>query len=211
MTMRPRLRQERAGGRSRQWRALVALTLSAVMAASDRSRRRAARRQPREPADGERVRRPRADDAVAATRPPPPRTVRGGSPAIEKLVEQQSRKPAKRFTPCNLVTEAQARAIVGAPIEQPFEAPAGSDLHLPQPGRQELRHGRGAVASTSTSSSRSSSSAGALTSSDRTAYCGHFGQDMLYVPLSRGRVLSVAAPCDVARQFAAKAVQRLDG
>jgi hypothetical protein len=46
---------------------------------------------------------------------------------------------------------------------------------------------------------------------DRTGYCGHFGQDMLYVPLRGDGVLSVAAPCGVAKKFAARAVQRLAG
>jgi hypothetical protein len=45
--------------------------------------------------------------------------------------------------------------------------------------------------------------------SGRTAYCGQLGQAMLYVPLSRGRVLSVAGPCDVAQRFAATAVRRI--
>jgi hypothetical protein len=134
----------------------------------------------------------------------------GRQPGYQELVEQQSREPSVRFTPCNLVTGPQARAIVGRPIEQPFEAPQGPtciyrsrdggsfvtlavqplDFDKLMPTLQQRR--RVAV-------------------SDRTGYCGHFGQDMLYVPLARGAVLSVAAPCTVAKKFAAKAVQRLAG
>jgi hypothetical protein len=43
----------------------------------------------------------------------------------------------------------------------------------------------------------------------RTAYCGTYGQPMLYVPLSGGRVLSVAAHCAIAKQFAIAAVRQL--
>jgi hypothetical protein len=34
-------------------------------------------------------------------------------PGYQKLVERQTHKPRNRFTPCNLVTKAQAGAIVG--------------------------------------------------------------------------------------------------
>ena len=46
-------------------------------------------------------------------------------PGYQSLVERQGRKPRSRFTPCNLVTKAQAQAIVGAPIRDPLEAPKG--------------------------------------------------------------------------------------
>ena len=46
-------------------------------------------------------------------------------PGYQSLVERQGSKPRSRFTPCNLVTKAQAQAIVGAPIHDPLEAPKG--------------------------------------------------------------------------------------
>ena len=49
----------------------------------------------------------------------------------------------------------------------------------------------------------------AVTVADRTAYCGTFGKPMLYLPVGGGRVLSIAAPCGLARRFAAKAAPRL--
>ena len=129
-------------------------------------------------------------------------------PGFQQLVEDQARKPEARFTPCNLVTGPQARAIVGGPIEQPFEAPQGPtciyrsrdgdsfvalavqslDFDTLKPQLQQPRR---------------------VDVSDRTGYCGHLGQDMLLVPLPRTGVLSVAAPCPVAKEFAAQAVKRL--
>jgi hypothetical protein len=45
--------------------------------------------------------------------------------------------------------------------------------------------------------------------SRRSGVCGTFGQPMLYVPLSGGRVLTVSALCGLAQKFAAKAVRQL--
>jgi|tagenome__1003787_1003787.scaffolds.fasta_scaffold20718456_1 hypothetical protein len=134
----------------------------------------------------------------------------GGSsaPGYQKLVEKQSGSPKSRFTPCNLVSRAQARTILDGPVSAPFEAPQGPTcIYRSQDGkafitlsvqaldfdhvRQQLR-GRQA-----------------LELSGRRAYCGTAGQPMLYVSLSRSRVLSVAAPCGVAKRFAALAVARL--
>ena len=44
----------------------------------------------------------------------------------------------------------------------------------------------------------------------RTGVCGKYGQSMLYAPLPRGRMLTVAAECGVAKQFAAQAVRSLN-
>jgi hypothetical protein len=133
----------------------------------------------------------------------------GRQPGYEQLVAQQSRKPARRFTPCNLVTSAQARAIFGGPIEQPFEAPQGPTcIYRSQDGESFVTL---AVQSLDFDQLKPKlQQRRRVDASDRTAYCGHFGQEMLYVPLARRSVLSVAAPCSLARQFAAKAVQRLD-
>jgi hypothetical protein len=46
--------------------------------------------------------------------------------------------------------------------------------------------------------------------SGRAGICGKVGTSTLYVPLGRNRVLSVGASCDIAEQFAARAVPRLD-
>jgi hypothetical protein len=123
-------------------------------------------------------------------------------------VADQRRRPASRFTPCNLVTRSEARAIVGAPLLVPVEAPQGptciyrdkADNYFITIGversslesiRTRLRHRR------------------RLKIAGRTAYCGTYGHETLYVVLSRGRVLSISAPCDTAKRLALKAVPRL--
>jgi hypothetical protein len=132
----------------------------------------------------------------------------GRQPGYADLVAQQSRRPDDRFTPCNLVTGPQARAIVGGPIEQPFEAPQGPTcIYRSRDGDSFVTL---AVQPLDFDKLRSAlQQRRRVAVSDRTGYCGHFGQDMLYVPLGRGGVLSVAAPCALAKQFAAKAVKRL--
>jgi hypothetical protein len=132
----------------------------------------------------------------------------GAEPGYQKLVEDQSRRPVRRFSPCNLVTEPEARAIVGAPIEEPLEAPQGPTCIY------RTRAGDGFITLAVQSQDiaqlkRSIRRLRRVDVSDRTAYCGIYGQPMLYLPLSRGRVLSVAARCQVARRFAVKAVPRL--
>jgi hypothetical protein len=130
------------------------------------------------------------------------------APGYEALVNGQSRHPRTRFTPCNLVTPKQARAIVGAPMQAPIEAPQGPTcIYRSRDGRsfvtvavQRLRFD--AVKPRLRLPHR-------VAVAGRTAYCGTYGQPMLYVPLARGRVLSVAAPCAVARRFAVRAVRQL--
>lgn len=128
----------------------------------------------------------------------------------DALVKRQSRKPRRRFTPCNLVTESQARAIVGAPIEQPLEAPQGPTcIYRSRKGESFVSL---AVQSLNFDKLKPRiRQRQRFEISDRTAYCGQYGQPMLYVPIARGRVLSVAAPCSLAREFAAKALPRLSG
>ena len=130
----------------------------------------------------------------------------GSAPGYAELLGRQSRRPRSRFAPCNLVTEARAQAIVGAPMQAPLEAPQGPTcIYRTRTGgrfitlavqntpvralRPRLRHARELVVS------------------GRPAYCA--GGSTLFVPLARSRVLAVAAPCSLARRFAAEAVMRL--
>ena len=131
-------------------------------------------------------------------------------PGYQKLLARQASKPGTAFTPCNLVTRAEAKAILGAPIQALLEAPQGptcvyrsktSKTFITlavQPLdfdrlRKQMRRPR------------------PVDVAHRPAYCGVYGQPMLYVSLTRGRVLSVGAPCAVARRFAARGVRRLSG
>jgi hypothetical protein len=132
-----------------------------------------------------------------------------GKAGYQQLLESQSSNPQKRFTPCNLVSRAQARAILGAPILDPIEADQGPTcVYRSKDGKSfvtlavQTLDFKKAVKPHMKASHR-------VAVSDRTGYCGTFGQPMLYVPLSKGRVLSVAAHCTVAKQFAIKAVPHL--
>ena len=131
------------------------------------------------------------------------------APNYNKLLQRQTKKPRSNFTPCNLVSPGQARAILGGAIQAPLEAPQGptciyrtksgssfvtvavESLKLDQV--KSRLHGRRSVSV-----------------SERPAYCGVYGQPVLYAALSGGRVLTIGARCGVARQFAAKAVKAYD-
>jgi hypothetical protein len=134
---------------------------------------------------------------------------RDAQPGYQKLVERQGSKPRSRFTPCNLVTKAQAGAIVGAPLQDPLEAPQGPTcIYRSRDGKRFVTLAVQPVAFSKLK--RQMHQRRQVAVSNKTAFCGMLGQPILYVPLSGSRVLSVAAPCQVARKFAARAVQRLD-
>jgi hypothetical protein len=133
---------------------------------------------------------------------------RATQPGFEQLVDRQSQRPASRFSPCNLVTKDEAATILGASIETPFEAPQGptciykgragspfvtvavQELDFAQVERRLRKRQRVDVAG-------------------RTAYCGSYGRETLYVPLDGKRVLSISSRCDVALKFAQRAIPRL--
>jgi hypothetical protein len=148
----------------------------------------------------------RANEAASAGRKAPKAAEQ---PGYQKLVERQGRKPSSRFTPCNLVTKAQAHAIVGAPIQDPLEAPQGPTcIYRSQDGKSFVTLSVQTLEFSKLK--RQIRKPRTVGVSNRTAYCGTYGQPMLYVPISSGRVLSIAAPCAVAKQFAITAVRRLD-
>ena len=129
-------------------------------------------------------------------------------PGYQSLVENQSSHPQRRLTPCNLVTKAQARAIIGAPLQDPVEAKQGPTcIYRSQQGDDFVSVAIQAVDFNQIK--RRLQQITTVDASGRTGYCGHYGQDMLYVPLAAGRVLSIGAPCPVARRFAVTAVRRL--
>jgi predicted small lipoprotein YifL len=129
-------------------------------------------------------------------------------PSFQKLVERQTNKPASRFSPCNLVTKSQARAILGTAVADPLEAPQGPTcIYRTQNGKSFITMAmQDARFSQLKAQIRGRH---AISVASRTGYCGKLGQPMLYLPVTSGRVLSVAAPCGVARRFAATALSRL--
>jgi hypothetical protein len=139
----------------------------------------------------------------------------GGSSSQQKvgykalLKRQTSEATGTRFTPCSLVTRAQARAILGQPVLLPSEAPQGPTCIY----RAAKGKGFVSLAVQPASYAKAKRNLDKPTKVDlgsRTGVCGKYGQSMLYAPLSGGRMLTVAAECGVAKQFAARAVRSLN-
>lgn len=131
-----------------------------------------------------------------------------GQPGYQELVERQSGRPRGRFTPCNLVTKSQASEIVGAHVREPLEAPQGPTcIYRSEAGKSFITV---AIQTVNFAKLRPQlRQPQRVDLAGRTAYCGQYGQPMLYLPLPRGRVLTIAGPCRVARQFAATALRQL--
>ena len=129
-------------------------------------------------------------------------------PGYQALVENQDKDPRSRFTPCNLVSKAQARAILGTPILEPSEGAQGPTcIYRSEDGKAFVTLSVQPVEVDKVR--RKLQQARSVSVGDRTAYCGQYGQTMLYVPLARSRALAVGAPCGVAQRFAEQAVREL--
>jgi hypothetical protein len=129
-------------------------------------------------------------------------------PGYAKLLQKQTSKPASRFTPCNLVTKAQAGKILRTTVDQPVEAPMGPTcVYRSHDGRSFVTL---AIKSQSfTRAARLVTGAAPLRVANHRAVCGKAGGPVLYVSLAHGQMLSVAGPCVAAQKFAEKAVGRL--
>jgi len=110
--------------------------------------------------------------------------------------------------PCSLVSKTQARAIIGAAILEPVEAPQGPTcIYQTKSGRPYIT-----LAIERTSYARLQdqiSKRRNIAVADRRGVCGTLGRPVLYVPFGSRRVLSVAGPCALATRFAARAIAHL--
>lgn len=132
------------------------------------------------------------------------------APGYTRLLEQQRKAPVERDrnNPCALVTKAQAEAILGAKLVDPVVLPQGPTCIYRN--RSSQRFAAISVQAQSFGALRRQlRRAERVDVSGRTAYCGMHGRPMLYLPLSGGRVLSVAAQCDTAVRLARRAGARL--
>jgi hypothetical protein len=110
--------------------------------------------------------------------------------------------------PCKLVTSSQAQTIVGHPIAAPQEAPLGPTCIFQSKGSTGTI--TLAVESIDFATIRAHMrNRKQLEVAGHRAYCGSYGQQMTYVPLSGGRVLNVTAPCTLGVRFAAAALAHL--
>jgi hypothetical protein len=121
---------------------------------------------------------------------------------------KQKRQAPSAAHPCSLVTKSQARAILGTPVVEPLQAPQGPTcIYQSARGKQYVML---AVQQASLAKLRKQLSASrSVQVAGTTGYCGKSGRPMLYLPVSSGRVLSVAAACNIATRFAAKAAPHL--
>jgi len=141
-----------------------------------------------------------------------PKSSVAGKPATAVSRPNSERKqkalPAGASRPCSLVSKSQARAIVGADIVEPLQAPQGPTcIYQTNSGKTYITL---AVQSVSFAKLRRQiRGERAVSIANRTAYCGTYGKPMLFLPLAGGRVLSITASCGLAKQFAATAAPRL--
>jgi hypothetical protein len=121
--------------------------------------------------------------------------------------EPAARNAGHSSNPCKLVTRGEAEAILGRPISAPTLAPLGpSCIYRVRGARQAVTL---AVQATPFAPLKSRlTKAQHKTVAGRTAFCGVYGQTTTIVALSRGRVLTIAAPCATGFRFAAKALPR---
>jgi hypothetical protein len=162
---------------------------------------------------------PQGSEAVAPPKRPaqarrPQRTAtaqrgaRSGSERAARTARKQPVRPASAQSPCSLVTKRQARAIIGAPIDAPLQAPQGPTcIYRAATGSQQVTLSVQTVGFAKLRKQLRDERAVRVLG--RTAYCGTYGRRMLYLPLAHDRVLSIAAPCSTASRFAAKAAARL--
>jgi hypothetical protein len=149
-----------------------------------------------------------ASSGVHAQRP-----MRGtGGNAINDENHSQSNSGQGQTTgqtkPCKLVSKAEARAIVGGPIATPQEAPLGPTcIYQPLGAKSFITLAVETVDFAKTKSQIRHLSR--VTVRGRTAYCGDYGRPTTFVPLARGQVLNITAPCALGAQFAAKALPRI--
>jgi hypothetical protein len=130
------------------------------------------------------------------------------APARPKTARNQKALAAGASQPCLLVTKTQAKAIVGAPILEPLQAPQGPTcIYRTKSGKPYVTL---AVQTVNFAKLRKQiRNTRAVPIAGRTAYCGTYGKPMLFLPVAGGRVLSITAPCAMAQQFAAKAAPQL--
>lgn len=114
---------------------------------------------------------------------------------------------AGRLDPCELVSAAQAEAILGGRVATPQEAPLGPTcIYQPVGARTFVTLSLQAV-----NLAQLKPDIRHLTKLDvdgRTAYCGDYGETTTYVATAHRQILAVAAPCGIGRLFAADALRQ---
>lgn len=111
--------------------------------------------------------------------------------------------------PCKLVSQAQAQAIVRAPISPPQTAPLGPTCIYERRGGGEQITLAVEALSFAKLERRIHGLTRTALPARHTAYCGRYGRATTFVPLAHGQVLSISAPCAIGIRFAAIAARQL--
>jgi hypothetical protein len=114
-----------------------------------------------------------------------------------------------QLNPCRLVSLAEAHTITGGSVQSASEAPLGPTCVYQLSGKEPditlaVESAKLAQATHGMRPRRT------VTVGGHTALCGRLGVQMLFVPLTGGRLLNVTAPCSIAQQFAGHALGRLE-
>jgi hypothetical protein len=148
---------------------------------------------------------------LAAPKPDPvsgPGTpVRGRPAQFGTDNDEVSVTAGKPLDPCTLVSTKQARAIVGGRVVRRLAPQGPTCVYVPRSARRLVTV---AVEHEPVShAARTSRSSIRVRIGGRPAYCVNAGTVAMLVPLSRGRVLRVAAACPIAAKFATAALPGL--
>jgi hypothetical protein len=111
--------------------------------------------------------------------------------------------------PCALVSKTRAQALVGKPIAAPQTAPLGPTcIYQSLDAKVSVAV---AIESSDFASVRSliHHMSKVTIGNHRAAYCGVYGRQTTFVPLSGKRVLTISAPCSLGFRFAAEALPAL--
>ncbi len=136
------------------------------------------------------------------------RTQRARHPAADT----ENRGNPQVLNPCTLVSLHEAQSFTGGGVSGAIEAPLGPTCIF-KPSTHSGSKTEITLALESNNAEQLAKHLGRrqeLTVSGHHAYCGHLGTQLLVVPLADGQMLSVSAPCAVARQFATAALNRLE-
>lgn len=106
--------------------------------------------------------------------------------------------------PCALVPAAQAQAILGGHVSAQ-EAPLGPTCIYQSSDHRNFVTLSVQVAALAQLKPHIRNLT-KLEVDGRTGYCGVYGQATVFVPITNRRILTIAAPCDIGRNFAAKAL-----
>jgi hypothetical protein len=110
--------------------------------------------------------------------------------------------------PCTLVTRAEAQAIIGASIDAPRVQPLGPTC-IYQTAHSSTFITMAVERVNFDQVKPQIQDIVPVSGLGHQAYCGNYGRPTIFVVLDSTRILNVAAPCNVAKQFAAKAMPRV--